>query len=239
MNTSHSSPKSWQASASAEPHWPAPVSVASLRDPGLLVVEGLRDRGVRLVRAGRGDPLVLVVDVGGGIERLLEPPGAQQRRRPPERVDLAHLLGDLDLRARPRPPARSAPSGTAAPGPRGRAAPWSRDEAAAAARPGRSGEQVDPVGRDRGRGQAKVDAGAHGISSRKWRGDSMIARRWRAGSQIEEPRSRSSRPASAPVSTPRSTRRSRPCGRTARRGSAGSRPRFSTGTSGSARCRGR
>ena len=33
MNTSHSSPKSWQASASAEPHCPAPVSVASLRTP--------------------------------------------------------------------------------------------------------------------------------------------------------------------------------------------------------------
>ena len=33
MNTSHSSPNSRQASASAEPHWPAPVSVASLRTP--------------------------------------------------------------------------------------------------------------------------------------------------------------------------------------------------------------
>ena len=29
MNTSHSSPNSEQANASAEPHWPAPVSVAS------------------------------------------------------------------------------------------------------------------------------------------------------------------------------------------------------------------
>ena len=28
MNTSHSSPKSWQARASADPHCPAPVSVA-------------------------------------------------------------------------------------------------------------------------------------------------------------------------------------------------------------------
>ena len=29
MKTSHSSPKSEQANASDEPHWPAPVSVAS------------------------------------------------------------------------------------------------------------------------------------------------------------------------------------------------------------------
>ena len=29
MNTSHSSPNSEQAKASAEPHWPAPVSVVS------------------------------------------------------------------------------------------------------------------------------------------------------------------------------------------------------------------
>ena len=33
MNTSQSSSNSWQASASAEPHCPAPVSVASLRMP--------------------------------------------------------------------------------------------------------------------------------------------------------------------------------------------------------------
>ena len=33
MNTSHSSPNIWQASASAEPHCPAPVSVESLRIP--------------------------------------------------------------------------------------------------------------------------------------------------------------------------------------------------------------
>ena len=33
MNTSHSMPNWVQANASAEPHWPAPVSVASLRMP--------------------------------------------------------------------------------------------------------------------------------------------------------------------------------------------------------------
>ena len=98
MNTSHSRSKSWQASASAEPHCPAPVSVASLRIPASLVVVGLGDGGVRLVRAGGRDALVLVVDVGGGIERALEPARAQQRGRAPELVDLANLVGDLDLR---------------------------------------------------------------------------------------------------------------------------------------------
>ena len=33
MKTSHSSPNSAQAKASAEPHWPAPVSVTSLPMP--------------------------------------------------------------------------------------------------------------------------------------------------------------------------------------------------------------
>ncbi len=37
MNTSHSSPKSWQARASADPHCPAPVSVASFRIPASLL----------------------------------------------------------------------------------------------------------------------------------------------------------------------------------------------------------
>ena len=33
MNTSHSRPKAWQAKANAEPHCPAPVSVASFFTP--------------------------------------------------------------------------------------------------------------------------------------------------------------------------------------------------------------
>ncbi len=33
MKTSHSRPKSRHAKASDEPHWPAPVSVVSLRIP--------------------------------------------------------------------------------------------------------------------------------------------------------------------------------------------------------------
>jgi hypothetical protein len=79
---------------------------APLPGPGLggelshalaLVVVGLRDRGVRLVRAGGRDALVLVVDVGRGIERALEAQRPVQRRRAPQLVDLADLLRDLDL----------------------------------------------------------------------------------------------------------------------------------------------
>ena len=64
---------------------------------GAGVLVGLRDSRVRLVRAGRRDSLVLVVDVRRRIERRLEPPGAEQRRRPPALVDVADLIGDLHL----------------------------------------------------------------------------------------------------------------------------------------------
>ena len=87
-----------------------------LRDARLGVVERLRHRGVRLVRAGRRDALVLVVDPGRRAERLLQPVRAEQRRRPPQPVDVEHLARDLDVLLRARPPAGSGPSGTAAPG---------------------------------------------------------------------------------------------------------------------------
>ena len=63
----------------------------------LLVVKGLRDGGVGLVRAGRADALVLVVDVRGRVERLLQAARAEERRGTPLRVDLAHRAGNLDL----------------------------------------------------------------------------------------------------------------------------------------------
>src|SRR3954463_13105351 len=50
-----------------------------LLDASLGVLVRLRDRGVRLVRAGRRDALVLVEDACGGVERLLEPAGAVER----------------------------------------------------------------------------------------------------------------------------------------------------------------
>ena len=64
----------------------------------LLVVEGLGHRGVRLVRAGGRDPLVLVVDVGRGIERALQALRAVERGRTPQPVHVADLVGDRDLR---------------------------------------------------------------------------------------------------------------------------------------------
>ena len=90
-------PNSAPAKASEEPHWPAPVSVREPLDAGLLVVPGLRHRGVGLVRAGRRDALILVVDFGRRPELLLEPARADQRRRPPHAVDVAHRFGNLDV----------------------------------------------------------------------------------------------------------------------------------------------
>ena len=91
-------PKIWQAIASELPHCPAPVSVAIRLTPSMLVVEGLRHGGVGFVAAGRADALVLVEDANplGQIERLLEPVGAVERSRPPEPVDVAHLVRDRD-----------------------------------------------------------------------------------------------------------------------------------------------
>ena len=64
--------------------------------PCLLVVPGLRHRGVRLVRARRRDAFVLEIDLRRRAERLLETARADERRRPPHAVDVADRLGDLD-----------------------------------------------------------------------------------------------------------------------------------------------
>src|SRR5690606_5943445 len=66
----------------------------------LLVEERLGHGRVRLVRADRTDALVLEVDVGRGVEGLFQPPGADEGRRPPQLVDLAHRLRYLDVTLR-------------------------------------------------------------------------------------------------------------------------------------------
>jgi hypothetical protein len=66
-------------------------------DAGLLVGVRLGDRAVGLVRSGRRDALVLVVDARRRIEGALEPVRPVQRRRAPQLVDLADRLRDLDL----------------------------------------------------------------------------------------------------------------------------------------------
>ena len=50
-----------------------------LPDAFLVVVVGLRHRGVRLVAAGRADALVLEEDLRRGVEQLLQPPRPHQR----------------------------------------------------------------------------------------------------------------------------------------------------------------
>ena len=126
-------PEELQAKASALPHCPAPVSVVEALDALHLVVVGLGDGGVGLVAAGGADALVLVVDVGRRVERLLQPAGADERRRPPDAVDLAAPPRGCRSSAPGSPPARSAPSGRAAPGRRARPAAWCPGAAAAAA----------------------------------------------------------------------------------------------------------
>ena len=61
------------------------------------VLVGLGHGGVRLVRAGGRDPLVLVIDVGGGIELPLQAPCAVQRGGPPQPIGGEHLLRDRHL----------------------------------------------------------------------------------------------------------------------------------------------
>ena len=78
----------------------APLAGAGLgrepRDALLLVVPGLRHRGVRLVRARRRDAFVLEIDLRRRVERPLETARADERRRPPHAVDVADRLGDVD-----------------------------------------------------------------------------------------------------------------------------------------------
>ena len=80
----------------------APLARAGLgdevRDPGLRVLVGLRHGRVRLVRARGRDAFVLVEDLRGRAERLLEPTRAVQRRRAPQPVRVTHGVGDRDLR---------------------------------------------------------------------------------------------------------------------------------------------
>src|SRR6516225_6266585 len=66
------------------------------RDTGLLVVKGLGHRGVGFVTSGGAHPFVFVIDLGGGIERPLQPARPIERRRSPLTVDFADRLGDFD-----------------------------------------------------------------------------------------------------------------------------------------------
>ena len=78
---------------------------APLAGPGLggqpvdaldLVVVGLGDGRVRLVAARRAVALVLEVDPGRGLQCRLQVRRPHQRRRPPDGVNPADFLGNLD-----------------------------------------------------------------------------------------------------------------------------------------------
>ena len=69
-----------------------------LADPGLRVLVGLRHRRVRLVRARGREALVLVEDLRRRAELLLEAARAEQRRRAPQPVGVAHRVRDRDQR---------------------------------------------------------------------------------------------------------------------------------------------
>ena len=62
-----------------------------------LVFECLRHRAVGLVRTRRADAFVFEIDFRGGSERLFEPAGAVERRRPPLAHYFADGLGDFDV----------------------------------------------------------------------------------------------------------------------------------------------
>ena len=68
-----------------------------VRDAFLLVVPGLRDGGVELVRAGGADAFIFVINARRRIESLLKPARANERRRTPLRINLPHLFRNLDL----------------------------------------------------------------------------------------------------------------------------------------------
>ena len=63
---------------------------------GGLVEVSLRHRSIGLVAARRTGPFILVVDVRRRFQRPLQPHRPQQRRRPPQRIDLAHRFRDFD-----------------------------------------------------------------------------------------------------------------------------------------------
>ena len=78
----------------------APLASAGFRcqphDAGLLVVESLRHRRVRLVRTRGRHRFILVEDFCRRTERLLQPMGAIERRWPPQAIGFTHFLGNGD-----------------------------------------------------------------------------------------------------------------------------------------------
>ena len=146
-----------------------------LLDPGRRVLIRLGDGGVGLVRPGGRDALVLVVDVGGRIERALESMGAIQRRRAPQLVGVANRLRNLDLGLgrdllQDQAHREDRRQIVGAGGLLGAGVQRRRRV------PGEVGHQVDPVRRDVPLAQQELDRVAHRLSFARRSGDSMPVR---------------------------------------------------------------
>ena len=76
---------------------PRPGFGRKLGDALFLIVKSLGHRGIGLVAPGGTDAFIFVEDAGRRSERLLEPPGAIERRRAPQTVDIANRRRDFDL----------------------------------------------------------------------------------------------------------------------------------------------
>lgn len=63
---------------------------------GLLVEIGLGNGGIKLMGSTRGNTFVLVIDMGGCVQRFLKPHGPKKRGGAPEGVDIADLFRNVD-----------------------------------------------------------------------------------------------------------------------------------------------
>ena len=79
----------------------SPLARAGFRDQQLhalgLVIEGLCNRRIGLVRTRRAHALVFVIDACGSIQNAFEPPRAEERRGAPLLVNFAHRIRDGDV----------------------------------------------------------------------------------------------------------------------------------------------
>ena len=92
----HSRPKSLQASARDAPHCPAPGLGGKPLGAGDLVEVGLGHRSVHLVAPCRASAFVFVVNVSRGLECAFEANRAQEGGGPPQSINLADFLRDLN-----------------------------------------------------------------------------------------------------------------------------------------------
>ena len=79
---------------------PRPGFCGQALDPLPGVIEHLGYSGIGFVGARRTDPLVLVENLGRGIEQFFQPSGTKQRCGSPKPVDIQYLAGNIDVAVR-------------------------------------------------------------------------------------------------------------------------------------------